>query len=87
MRNRVRIRSQEGSRLIGTHLEVESCHRESRCHMPILSETTLAPRRSQIFDGHADHDLRQQKQDGEDGWVEHFIQRLVEALRRIGRGK
>jgi hypothetical protein len=55
--------------------------------MPILSETTLAPRRSQIFDGHADHDLRQQKQDGEDGWVEHFIQRLVEALRRIGRGK
>ncbi len=53
--------------------------------MLILSETIPPPPRRQILDGD-DYSGREKLKDG-DRWVEQFMQRLTEALRRIGRGK
>ena len=79
--------------LIGTQLAVERWSRKQvteclfprRTSMLVLSEKNLPPRRSQIFYDPADEDPALQEH--EDGWVEHFIQRLVDALRRIGPRK
>ncbi len=55
--------------------------------MLILSQTTPPPRRRQILDDEGYDHLALEKPEDEDRWVEQFMQRLTEAIRRIGRGK
>jgi hypothetical protein len=55
--------------------------------MLILSQTTPPPRRRQILDDEGDDHRAREKHEDEDRWVEQFMQRLTEAMRRIGRGK
>jgi hypothetical protein len=55
--------------------------------MLILSETVPPPPGRQITDDDGDNYSGREKLRDEDRWVEQFVQRLTEALRRIGRGK
>jgi hypothetical protein len=53
--------------------------------MLILSETIPPPQRRQILDDYGDNDSVREKLGDGDRPIEHFMQRLIDALQRIGR--